>query len=117
MTTHEEPSVCLQNFSTEEDASCLLGSSHPKRSSPTPSIEVVLRFNGVEDLEGFKVKQLIPRGSLEELKGFNCAVCKESNNYIGGLTSTNNRSFHIFFFKSNDVEVLIAAINALENIL
>lgn len=39
------------------------------------------------------------------------------NNYIGGLTSTNNRSFHIFFFKSNDVEVLIAAINALENIL
>ncbi|KAI5681067.1 hypothetical protein M9H77_02294 [Catharanthus roseus] len=31
---------------------------------------VVLMFNGVEDLKGFKVKQLVPRGSLEELKGF-----------------------------------------------
>ncbi|KAI5682244.1 hypothetical protein M9H77_03472 [Catharanthus roseus] len=33
-------------------------------------IEVVLLFNGVEDLKGFKVKQLVPRWSLEELKGF-----------------------------------------------
>ncbi|KAI5653600.1 hypothetical protein M9H77_30787 [Catharanthus roseus] len=29
-------------------------------------------------LEEFKIKQLVPRGSLEELKGFNCAVCKWS---------------------------------------
>ncbi|KAI5649911.1 hypothetical protein M9H77_35916 [Catharanthus roseus] len=33
-------------------------------------IEVVLLFNKVEDLKGFKVKQLVPRGSLEELKEF-----------------------------------------------
>ncbi|KAI5668676.1 hypothetical protein M9H77_18529 [Catharanthus roseus] len=26
---------------------------------------------------GFKIKKLVPRGSLEELKGFNCAECKE----------------------------------------
>ncbi|KAI5677363.1 hypothetical protein M9H77_08313 [Catharanthus roseus] len=31
-------------------------------------IEVVLLFKGVEDLKGFKVKQLVPRASLEELK-------------------------------------------------
>ncbi|KAI5682205.1 hypothetical protein M9H77_03433 [Catharanthus roseus] len=30
----------------------------------------------VEDLEGFKIKQFIQKGSLEELKGFNCSVCK-----------------------------------------
>ncbi|KAI5676821.1 hypothetical protein M9H77_07771 [Catharanthus roseus] len=41
-------------------------------------IEVVLLFNDVEDLKGFKIKQLIPRGSLEELKGFNCVVCKRT---------------------------------------
>ncbi|KAI5653601.1 hypothetical protein M9H77_30788 [Catharanthus roseus] len=29
-------------------------------------------------LEEFNIKQLVPRGSLEELKGFNCAVCKGS---------------------------------------
>ncbi|KAI5681703.1 hypothetical protein M9H77_02931 [Catharanthus roseus] len=28
-------------------------------------IEVVLLFNGVEDLKGFKVKQLVPRGALK----------------------------------------------------
>ncbi|KAI5680961.1 hypothetical protein M9H77_02188 [Catharanthus roseus] len=33
-------------------------------------IKVVLLFNGVEDLKGFKVRQLVPSGSLEELKGF-----------------------------------------------
>ncbi|KAI5648882.1 hypothetical protein M9H77_34887 [Catharanthus roseus] len=36
--------------------------------------EVVLWFNGVEDLKGFKIKQLVLRKSLEELKGFNCAA-------------------------------------------
>ncbi|KAI5667422.1 hypothetical protein M9H77_17275 [Catharanthus roseus] len=36
----------------------------------TSRVEVVLLFNGVKDLKGFKVKQLVPRGSLEELKGF-----------------------------------------------
>ncbi|KAI5667245.1 hypothetical protein M9H77_17098 [Catharanthus roseus] len=41
-------------------------------------IEAVLRFNRVEDWKGFKIKYLVPRGSLEELKGFNCAVCKEN---------------------------------------
>ncbi|KAI5658570.1 hypothetical protein M9H77_27363 [Catharanthus roseus] len=39
-------------------------------------IEVVLMFNGVEDLKGFKVKKLVPRGSLEELKGFQ--LCSNS---------------------------------------
>ncbi|KAI5668443.1 hypothetical protein M9H77_18296 [Catharanthus roseus] len=29
-------------------------------------------------VKGFKIKQLVPRESLGELKGFNCAVCKES---------------------------------------
>ncbi|KAI5652941.1 hypothetical protein M9H77_30128 [Catharanthus roseus] len=38
-------------------------------------IEVVLLFNEVEDLKGFKIKRLAPRGSLEELKGFNCLAC------------------------------------------
>ncbi|KAI5653206.1 hypothetical protein M9H77_30393 [Catharanthus roseus] len=39
-------------------------------------IEVVLQFNSVEDLKGFKIKQLVSRVSLEELKEFNCAVYK-----------------------------------------
>ncbi|KAI5680796.1 hypothetical protein M9H77_02023 [Catharanthus roseus] len=39
---------------------------------------MVLRFNGVEDFKGFKIKMLILKGSLEELKGFNCAVYKKS---------------------------------------
>ncbi|KAI5663781.1 hypothetical protein M9H77_23104 [Catharanthus roseus] len=37
-------------------------------------IEVMLLFDGVEDLKGFKIKKLVPKGSLEELKGFNC-IC------------------------------------------
>ncbi|KAI5663395.1 hypothetical protein M9H77_22718 [Catharanthus roseus] len=40
----------------------------------THRIEVVIQFNGVEELKGFKIKQLVLMGSLEELKGFNCAV-------------------------------------------
>ncbi|KAI5662284.1 hypothetical protein M9H77_21607 [Catharanthus roseus] len=41
-------------------------------------VEVVLLFNGVEDLKGFTIEQLVPRGSLEELKAFNCVVYKGS---------------------------------------
>ncbi|KAI5680908.1 hypothetical protein M9H77_02135 [Catharanthus roseus] len=40
--------------------------------------EYVPQFNGVEALKRFKIKQLVPRRSLEELKEFNCAVCKGS---------------------------------------
>ncbi|KAI5681432.1 hypothetical protein M9H77_02660 [Catharanthus roseus] len=47
-------------------------------SPPSPKIEVILRFNGVEDLKRFKIKQFVPRESLEELKGFDCAVYKGS---------------------------------------
>ncbi|KAI5681484.1 hypothetical protein M9H77_02712 [Catharanthus roseus] len=41
-------------------------------------IEVVLLFHGVEDLRRFKIKQLVPRESLEEFRGFNLAMCKGS---------------------------------------
>ncbi|KAI5680990.1 hypothetical protein M9H77_02217 [Catharanthus roseus] len=54
------------------------GSSHLKRSIPALKIEVILRFNGVEDLKRFKIKQFVPRERLEELKGFDCAVYKAS---------------------------------------
>ncbi|KAI5677788.1 hypothetical protein M9H77_08738 [Catharanthus roseus] len=40
-------------------------------------IEVVLRFKGVKELKGFKIKQLVPRESLEELKRFTVQYAKE----------------------------------------
>ncbi|KAI5681790.1 hypothetical protein M9H77_03018 [Catharanthus roseus] len=52
-------------------------------------IEVVLWFNSVEDLKGFKIKQFVPRESLEELKGFKCAVCKRV------CTDSTNETLHV----------------------
>ncbi|KAI5649972.1 hypothetical protein M9H77_35977 [Catharanthus roseus] len=57
-------------------------------------IEVVMMFNGVKDLKGFKVKQLVPRGSLEELKGFHlcCSLTMDSTvQWAKGVCSNSNR--------------------------
>ncbi|KAI5647857.1 hypothetical protein M9H77_33862 [Catharanthus roseus] len=43
-------------------------------------IEVMLWLNGVEDLKGFKIEQLVPRESLKELKGFNCTYLGHHDN-------------------------------------
>ncbi|KAI5672808.1 hypothetical protein M9H77_13172 [Catharanthus roseus] len=61
-------------------------------------IEVVLRFNGVEDLKGFKIKQLVPRGSLKELKGL-CCVQREFVKIVGSwyLGHHDNQGRQIYY--------------------
>ncbi|KAI5667715.1 hypothetical protein M9H77_17568 [Catharanthus roseus] len=53
-----------------------LSPQHVKTEERNLRIEVALRFNSVEDLKGSKVKHLVLRRSLKELKGFNDAVAK-----------------------------------------
>ncbi|KAI5681704.1 hypothetical protein M9H77_02932 [Catharanthus roseus] len=81
-------SFCLVSTSINRRTQLKFETSHSailRRHSATKEkimvhgIEVLLLVNGVEDLKGFKIKHSHTlRGSLEELKGFNCVVCKGS---------------------------------------
>ncbi|KAI5654080.1 hypothetical protein M9H77_31267 [Catharanthus roseus] len=49
----------------------------------------MLQFNGVVDLKGFKIKQFVPWGSFEELKGFNCTALTVISGLLSGRGSAD----------------------------